>query len=77
MSISETPRAGNFPPTPSTQDLDEIVRGPNGTHILFEMARDGVISPEDAVQALERFDNTIVQRLKRIWATFVHGLLRG
>lgn len=53
------------------EEVDSTLEQPNGTHLLLEYCREGLVSPEVASDAIEQYQIRNRRRVKRfVRATF-------
>jgi hypothetical protein len=58
----------------TNEDIERVMRMPNGSHLLLEFSREGRIDPEVAAKAIDRFQNTPLNVVKRFFVALVEAI---
>jgi hypothetical protein len=56
-------------------DVERLMNQPNGSHLLLEYCRQGLVDPEEAARAIDRHQNTPRKVIKRFFVAVVESVL--
>jgi hypothetical protein len=61
--------------TLTKEEMSAILDQPNGPHLLLQYCRDGRVDPEEAARAIDRYQNTPWQVVKRFFLAVIWSIL--
>ncbi len=56
-------------------EMDLLLKQPNGPHLLMEYCREGLVDPEEAAKAIDRFQHTPRQLVRRFLLAIIWSVL--
>ncbi len=57
------------------EEMELLLREPNGPHLLMQYCREGMVDPEKAAEAIDRYQNSPRQIVKRFFLALIWSIL--